>query len=218
MVARRTRFPNGGANDRGILQAFYDLGQLPGGAPVFGNVFYVDSVNGTATGPGWTPDNAYASIAQAIAVCTADNGDVIAVAPNHVETVVGAAGVALNVAGVTVLGLGPNPRAQTVNYTTAVAASFDITAARCKLVNLGFTVGFDNLTAMVNVNKADVIFDNCDFMVSDGTNGAAICILTAATATRLKVLNSRFIGPAINPGTTCAACIQHQAGLDYAIH
>jgi hypothetical protein len=70
---------------------------------------------------------------------------------------------------------------------------------------------------MNNVNKADVSFDSCEWIISNGTVGAALGILTAATADRLRVTNSRFTGPAVNAGTTCAGCIQHESGVDYVI-
>lgn len=157
----------------------------------------------------------YPTLTAALAACTANRGDMIIVAEGYTETITGAAGTTITVAGVTVVGMGTGANRPTLTFTTAVAASFDITAANTTMKNCVFVNGFDNQTAMVNVTAADVTFDNCEFRFSDGTNGAALCILTAATATRLKVTNSRFVGPAINAGTTCAGCIQHEAGVDY---
>src|SRR5262245_26293874 len=74
-----------------------------------GNVFFVQSTHtnkGDSAGKGQTPDAPFATLDYAIGQCTADQGDLIVVLPGHVETVTGAAGVALDVAGVTVLGLG----------------------------------------------------------------------------------------------------------------
>lgn len=213
----KTQFANGGANDRAIFNRFYDFVGSGFSPKPHGNVFYVSSVTGSATGPGWSPHNAYATINQALAACAANNDDYIVCLPGHAETVTGAAGVLLGTAGVSVVGVGNGRARPTITFTTAVGASFDITAANVLVQNIVAVNGFDNQTAMMNITGADVTVDSCEFTISDGTNGAALGILTAATATRLAVKNSRFLGPATNAGTTCAACIQHEAGVDYLI-
>ena len=147
----------------------------------------------------------------------AARGDVILVLPGHTETIVGAAGVALSKSGLQVIGLGVGAARPTFTFTTAVAASFDVTGANVLVQNIRFVCGVDNQTAMNNVSAADVRFDQCEWIISNGTVGAALGILTAATADRLQVTNSRFTGPAINAGTTCAGCIQHESGVDYVI-
>ncbi len=209
----KTHFPRTGGNQ--YTTSFYD------DIHAVGNVWYVSSTNANAvddTAHGYSPEAPLKTIAYAVATAAkADNHDLVLVLPGHAETITGAAGIAMSVAGVHVKGLGRSPREHTITFTTAVGASFDITAARCKVENLCLINGFDNQTAMMNVTAADVTIDSCEFQISDGTNGAALGILTAATATRLKVLNTRFIGPAVNAGTTCAGCIQHESGVDYVI-
>src|SRR5205823_4088091 len=106
---------------------------------------------GDSSGKGQTPDAPFATINYAITQCTADNGDLILVLPGHVETVTAAAGVALNLAGVTVLGCGDGRQRPKVNFTTATAASFDVTAARGRVENLWFKCAIDAQTAMLNV-------------------------------------------------------------------
>lgn len=157
------------------------------------------------------------TMASALSGCVAARGDVILALPGYTETITGAAGVAIAKAGVSIIGLGNGANRPTFTYTTAVGASFDISAANVLVKNCRFVVGIDNVTAMFNVTAADVTFDGNEIIISDGTFGAAIGILTAATATRLKVVNNRFTGPAINAGTTCAACVQHESGVDYVI-
>ena len=158
-----------------------------------------------------------------LAALIADNnevtarGDVVIVLSGHTETLTTAAAVNINDAGLTILGLGNGANRPTFTFTTNVVASFNVIAANTLIRNIRFVCGVDNQTAMVNVTAADVIFDQCEFVISNGTVGAAIGILTAATADRLTVTNSRFVGPATNAGTTCAACIQHEAGVDYVI-
>lgn len=157
----------------------------------------------------------YTTLTLALAKCVANRGDVIYIMPGHAETIVAAAGVAVSVAGVNIVGLGNGTLRPTYTFTTSVSASLDFTAANTLVRNIRFVTGIDNQTAVNNVTGADVTFDQCEWVVSNGTVGAALGILTAATADRLKVTNSRFIGPAINAGTTLAAAIQHESGVDY---
>jgi hypothetical protein len=159
----------------------------------------------------------YTTLTLALASCVASRGDLILVAPGHTETIVGAAGVSVATAGVTIVGLGKGALRPMYTFTTSAAASFDVSAASVTVRNLLFVCGIDNQTAVNNVTATDVTFDQCEWTISNGTVGAALGILTAATATRLTVSNSRFIGPATNAGTTCAAAIQHESGVDYQI-
>ena len=159
----------------------------------------------------------FTTLTLALAATVASRGDVIIIVPGHTETIVGAAGVAVATAGVSIIGVGNGALRPTYTFTTSAAASFDVTAASILIRNVKFVCGIDNQTAVNNVTGADVTFDQCEWTISSGTLGAALCILTAATATRLKVTNSRFVGPATNSGTTCAACIQHESGVDYQI-
>ena len=70
-----------------------------------GNVYWVNS-SGGGDGNKGTRQRPFATLDYAIGRCTANNGDVIMVMPNHAETITGAGGIALDVAGVTVVGMG----------------------------------------------------------------------------------------------------------------
>ena len=184
--------------------------------PVSGNVYFVDSVTGSAAG-GYTMDGPAATLTQALALVTAANNDRIVVFGTHAETIVGAAGVSIAKSGVQIVGLGQGRLRPTFTFTTSVAASFDVSAANVQIQNLVFVTGIDNQTAVNNVTAADVQFLNCEWAISNGTVGAAVGILTAATADRLLVDGSVFRGPAVNAGTTCAGCIQHESGVDVIV-
>lgn len=194
------------------------LGGL-GGVPIAKDAKYifVDSGNGSDSNDGKTVKTAKATLAGGLAIATASKGDVIYLLPGHAETITGAAGSGITKAGVTVIGVGNGSLRPTFTFTTAVGASFDITAANVKVINCIFVCGIDNQTAMVNVNAADVRFIDCRFDTNSGTVGAAIGILTAATATRFRVEGCRFQGPATNSGTTTTAQIDHEVGVDYII-
>lgn len=159
----------------------------------------------------------FTTLSAALTAAVADHGDVILLAEGYAETIVAAAGGGVAKAGVRIIGMGDGVNRPTFTFTTSTAASFDITAARVSISNCIFTNGINSQTAMINVSTADVIFDSCEFNTNTGTTGAVLGILTAATATRLKVANSRFLGPATNTGATTTAQIQHEAGVDYLV-
>lgn len=80
-----------------------------------GNIYYVDSGTGDDGSDGLSVEDAVATIDAAIGLCTANNGDVIAVMPGHSETLTSA--ITADIAGVAIVGLGTgNDRPQlTVN-------------------------------------------------------------------------------------------------------
>lgn len=131
-----------------------------------GNVFWVDSVAGSNGNKG-TFDRPFGSIDYAVGRCTANNGDIIMAKPGHVETVIAAAGLVLDVAGITIVFLGnDNDRAQ-VTFTTAVGADMDVDAADITLINPRFVAGIDALTGPIDVNAARFAMYNV--LWEDGT-------------------------------------------------
>lgn len=170
----------------------------------------------------FTPDpdgtiRLFTTLAAAETAATASRGDTIFVAEGYTETIVGAAGHALSKAGLTIVGLGSGTLRPKFTFTTSAAASFDISGANTYLKNLVFTNGIDAQTAMINVTSADVTFDGVEVNAQTTTTGAVLGILTAATATRLKIVNSRFLGVAGTSGGQVTAMIQHESGVDYII-
>lgn len=159
----------------------------------------------------------YTTLTLALAACLAGRSDIILVAPGHTETVVAAAGIAVSIAGVRIIGLGSGTDRCTISFTTSVAASFNVTGANVVIQNITFAVGIDAITAMINVTATDVTFQNCEFDTNNGTMGVVLGILTAATADRLVISGCRFLGSAINSGTTTTAQIQYEAAVDIQI-
>jgi len=174
-----TNFPNG-VSSRGV--------PVLGSGPVFttGNIFFVDSgasnaadttANGTKTMP-------YATMDYATGRCTANNGDVVIVMPGHTETVSAAAGLALDVAGVSYVGIGRGSSRPTVNFT-ATGADMDVDAANITMENFLFTGGIDATTGILDINAADCTLRN--FETRDVTGQMTDCIVTDANADRLLI-------------------------------
>lgn len=148
----------------------------------------------------------------------ASRGDVILLLPGYTQTISGAAGTTISKAGLTIIGLGTGSLRPTITFDTAITAQMIVSAANTTIKNVLFDfTGFDAITAAISVTGADVAFDGCEFITNSGTNGVVLGILTAATATRFRVENCRFYGPATNAGTTTTAQIKHEVGVDYVI-
>lgn len=210
VFAGKTLFANGGANDQAIFTRFYDV---PGR---WGNVrvVYSGAIGG---GSGITPADAYATLIAAQTGAVASNDDVIFVLPGHTETVVGAAGMTFSKAGVTYRGVGNGYDRPTISFTTSTAAQIVVSGAKITFQNLIFDLtGVNAIVAAISVTGADVAFEDCEFLLSTGTNAPVLGILTAATATRLRIERCRFVGPAVSTSTV-TACVQHEAGTDYLI-
>lgn len=149
-----------------------------------GNIFWVDSGNGSNGNKG-TFDRPFATIDYAVGRCTANNGDLIIVKPGHVETVIAAAGLALDVAGISIIGLGNGSDRPTINFTTVVGADMDVDAANITVQNLLFTGGIDALTGPIDINAADFAMLGCE--TRDVTGQATDFIVTDANADRLFI-------------------------------
>lgn len=170
-------YPNGFAN-----------GVVVRGVPLLtaypGEVFWVDSVNGSNSNKG-TFARPFASIDYAVGRCTASRGDIIVAKPGHVETVTAAAGLDLDVAGICVLGLGSGSLRPTINFTTATTADMDVDAANISVVNMLFTGGIDALAGPIDVNAADFALIGCEYR--DVTGQATDVIIADANADRLLI-------------------------------
>lgn len=153
--------------------------------PEAGNIYFVSSVTGSSTG-GYTADGPAATIAQALALCTASNGDVIYVLPGHVESI-GAAGLAWNVAGVSIIGLGTGALRPTLTWHTTDAV-VTVSGANMLIKNIRTTVDLDEVVSMFLVTGANVTFDTVDH-IDAGATQAIQWLLTTNAADYLTIKN-----------------------------
>jgi hypothetical protein len=96
----------------------------------------------------------------------ASRGDIIFVMPGHTETVSAAGGIALDKAGVAVVGLGVGTLRPTITLDTAATASVTVTAASVTVSNVLFKANFADITRMINVTATDFHLDNCEFLAT----------------------------------------------------
>ncbi len=173
-----------------------------------GNVFFVQSTNANAKDDpahGLRPDNPFATIDYAVGKCTASNGDFIWVRPGHVETVTAAAGLDLDVAGITLWGEGSGSLRPRVNFTTATTADMDVDAANITIFNFLFTGGIDALVAPLDINAADCKIIGCEWR--DVTGQVVDAMLTDANCDRLFIDGWTHRGDTANAGTATSISI-----------
>ena len=135
-------------------------------------------------------DKLHVTIDEAVGACTASRGDTIIAAPGHVETVTAAGGLTLDVAGITLIGLGQGADRPQINFTTATTADMDVDAASITMVNFLFTGGVDEIASMIDVNAADFTMIDCE--IRDVTGQMAIAMATDANADRMKLIRPVF--------------------------
>lgn len=125
----------------------------------------------------------FATVDEAINATTASRGDVIYVAPNHTETFTAAAGFALDVAGVSVIGLGAgNNRPVFTISSTDNAGTITQSGNNTVIKNIVVVTNDDALTNAVVVSG-----DNC---VTEFEHQDTSSAVEAATAVRGDTANN----------------------------
>lgn len=188
-------------------------GAAHSGVAPTGNVFIVAD-SGTAKRDRlqeiFVPDAAgavrfFATIDAAIGACTANAGDVILVAPGHTETVTAAAGIAADVAGISIIGLGKGSDVPTITFDTATTASFKISAANITVKNIKFVGGIDALVNPVHIDAAYATF--LDIVTEDSTGQATDFIVTTANADELTIDGWKHNGAAAAGADTAISIV-----------
>lgn len=167
-----------------------------------GQVFWVDSssvtppagVVGGADGNPGTFQKPFATIDYAIGKCTASRGDMIIVKPGSSETVTADGGIAADVAGVAIVGLGTGTLRPKVVLDTAAAAAVAVSAANVTFVNMVFEASFADITNAIDVTATNAAFINCEWQ-EEGANlnflDIIACTGAANTADGLTVVGCR---------------------------
>lgn len=143
-----------------------------------GNVFYVHH-SGSATGPGYTPEEPFSTIDAAIGVCTANQNDVIIVLPGHAETLTAAAGIDADVAGISIIGRGNGTNRPRITMGTVAGVDIDIDAANITIQGIDFVAAVADITAAIDVNADCFTLRNCRFFEATDLN-FLVCVQDAA--------------------------------------
>ena len=196
-----------------------------------GKVFWV--YNGTvlqggqrggSNGNRGTYDSPFATIAGALLQCTASRGDIIFVKAGHAESIANATTLALNVAGVAIVGLGNGALRPTLTFTTAITANIPVTAANVTVSNILHRAAFADITsaytATGTATPTDYTLDRCEFRDNSSILNFLKTVTGNATANAMSGFtysNNRVLGLATTAATSAvimAAANDRQTYVD----
>lgn len=159
-----------------------------------GTTYYVHSGTGSNSNPGTTPTAPVATLDYAVGLCTASKNDVIVLMPGHAESVTAAGGIDIDVAGITIVGLGNGANRPTFTFTTSTGADIDFDAANVTLINCLFVGGVDALTGPLDINAADIRLLNIETRDTIGSAQAVDFIVTDDNCDRLLISGWKHVG------------------------
>jgi hypothetical protein len=177
-----------------------------------GSKFYVNSTTGNNNNSG-SKNSPKASIRGALDACTANAGDYIYVLPGYTQTVATAGALDIDVAGVTIVGLGTGTKRPTITLNGATTASITVTEANVTIQNFIFVGALDNVATCFTISAAACTIDNCEFRDTSSSSHFLSCILTDAVANScdgLTVKNCKRFGLAA-ANTAFISILENQA-------
>lgn len=176
-------------------RTFLDLGLLPpgGDAATTGTYFFVHYTTGADGNTGKSPEAAFKTLDYAIGQCTASKGDVIFLMPGHAETTTA---IALDVAGVRIIGLGVGRNRPTLTATTGASDLIDVTADNCRLQNIRLAGAASGCTSLISLAANDFECIGCSL-----EHGAAptVAVIVTGGYDRFTFKDCVFLGTAAGP-------------------
>jgi len=141
----------------------------------------------------------YTSINSAVNNCVANRGDVVLVLPTHTETISSATALALDVAGVSIIGLGNGTARPTITLDTAVTSTIAVSVANVTIENVVFSANFADITSLFTLTTApNFKLKNCAFKAT-ATNMNFLAIVDTNTtnnsADGLEIEDCSWIEP-----------------------
>jgi len=171
-----------------------------------GEVFWVGNASTLLTGQKGASDgnrgtftSAFSTLDNAIGKCVAGRGDVIIVKPGHAETISSATALALDVAGVAIIGLGCGSNRPTFTLDTATTTTIGVTAANISIQNCIFSANFADIVSVFTLTTAkNFALENC-YIKATATNMNFVNVIdtdaTSANADGLFVNGCKWIEP-----------------------
>jgi hypothetical protein len=188
-MAGPSNYPNGFSNGLNVRGTPIEI-------PHAGKVFWVQSTTNIAGNTAVLPEGGiggsnsnkgtylqpFATIDYAVGQCKADRGDVIYVKPGHIETLstatAGTAALDVDVAGVTIIGLGSGTLVPRLDYTLAAGAC-TIGADNVTMHNLNFHANVPSVLVGIAVGTSDnFTLSGCRFDVETTVTDAFVSSIT----------------------------------------
>jgi len=169
-----------------------------------GQIFWVHSGTGSdGNHRGLNPHQPFATIDYAIGNCTANKGDVIYVMPGHAETLAAAGAITVDVAGVSIIGLGNGTNRPMLTYS-ATTSTLLVTALDVLIRGIQFTSAINNLAAFVVDSACNFTIEDCVFTTASTLE--AYCFINITTTyDNIVIRRCEFYQPTDPQGTSAAA-------------
>jgi hypothetical protein len=179
------------------------------------NVLYVQSVHTRSVdlnNSGTSADAPLKTIARAVALAAA--GDVIIVGPGHAEVITTAAGLDINKADLTIIGMGHSSKRPTISIGGAIGAYLSISGARVRMYNMLIFSALDAITKLVEISGAGVELIDCRLEDSASFQSVTGIVITVG-GFRVKIRG--LIAKQLTAGAT--SCINITgAAIEVGIH
>jgi hypothetical protein len=195
------------ANSTHGIQTVVDISETPG------TVWFVNATTGSdASGYGHRPDRPFATVAYAYSSDVLTSGDTVYVMPGHTETIDAAGDITMDIAGVTVIGLGKGSVRPTFTFATSTAATWLITAANNTVENVLVTnTGAVDFVNGITITGADCTLTDVEFRESGATSQWVDPLIISTGAARAKLIRyicrSHASGDAIQSGVLIDAVV-----------
>ena len=144
---------------------------VPTELPHPGNIYWVNNSGvlpdkgiGGSDGNNGSYLQPYSTIDKAVNQCKANRGDIIYVMPGHSETYSDATSLNLDVAGLSIIGLGNGSLRAKITLDTANTATIPVSAANVSICNIDFVANFLSIAKLFTLTTAkDFHTVNCKF-------------------------------------------------------
>lgn len=144
-----TNFPNGVSS--------FGVPVMGASVPTTTGKYFFVSSNAAGSVPGYS-----STLAAALAQCVSGRGDVIVVEPGYTETI-GAAGLTISVAGVSIIGLGNRSQRPALTLS-ATASTITVSGAGVLISNIATTCSIDEVVTAFTVTGASCTLDNVGYI------------------------------------------------------
>jgi hypothetical protein len=175
-----------------------------------GQRFFVSSGTGTdGTAYGFTPDRPFATLDYAVGKCTASKGDIIYLMPGHAESLATATSAAVDIAGISIIGIGSGSLTPTFTLATATTATIAVTAADVTIRNIKVISDLADVAAGITASAAadGLTVEDCWFTDGGLTKELVIGILLATGCDNVLIRNNRFYTTISAETGGCASAI-----------
>lgn len=192
-----TAFPNGISS-----QGMPIMGGGLGVPATTGSYFFVHSGTGSNGASGLDSSHPLATIDAAVGKCTANKGDVIVVMPGHNESITSATSLVVDVAGVSIIGLGTGHNRPMLDFDNT-AGSVEMDAASTRLSNIILRASVSAIVVGINVDADDVTLDNLEFTF-EATGDDFLKMVDVDAFDRCTITDCRFFGELAVAGAASA--------------